>query len=185
MFWCKPDNTTSKTWNTSFGVNFKTKTVCLSEDLPVIEEPGSFTASDDWLHTWKKRHGVRQLKVCRKKLSADWFENRLESKFELYQPREQARFWAYYDTNDYLQCIKTLNVKSIEYNDFGFWSLSISIRRLILLSIMTALNECRINHQYPNIIRNKNMPQQQCCTHILEKLPPWSKNWKMLHKRQA
>ncbi|XP_045480952.1 uncharacterized protein LOC123685338 [Harmonia axyridis] len=42
--------------------------------------------------------------------------NRLESKFELYQPREQAGFRAGYSTNDHLQCLKTLIEKTIEYN---------------------------------------------------------------------
>lgn len=53
------------------GTILKQKAVSLSEELPVIEAPESFSASDGWLDRWKKRHGVRQLKVCGEKLSAD------------------------------------------------------------------------------------------------------------------
>lgn len=52
------------------GPILKQKAVNLSEELPVIEAP-DFTASDGWLHRWKKRHGIRELKVCGEKLSAD------------------------------------------------------------------------------------------------------------------
>lgn len=47
------------------------KAISISEDLPVREAPDTFTASDGWLGRWKKRHGIRNLKICGEKLSAD------------------------------------------------------------------------------------------------------------------
>jgi hypothetical protein len=47
------------------------KAISLGEELPVREAPETFTASDGWLTRWKKRHGIRQLKICGEKLSAD------------------------------------------------------------------------------------------------------------------
>jgi hypothetical protein len=47
------------------------KAISLGEELPVREAPETFTASDGWLMRWKKRHGIRQLKICGEKLSAD------------------------------------------------------------------------------------------------------------------
>lgn len=47
------------------------KALSLSEDLPLTESPLDFTASDGWLTRWKKRHGVRALRICGEKLSAN------------------------------------------------------------------------------------------------------------------
>lgn len=83
--------------------------------------------------------------------------NRLESKFELYQPREQAGFRARYGTNDHLQCLKTLIEKTIEYNRplvLTFVDFHKAFDTVELTAIIKALNECRIDHRYTNVIKN-------------------------------
>lgn len=47
------------------------KALSLSEELPLAEAPDTFTDSEGWLARWKNRHGIRQLKICGEKLSAD------------------------------------------------------------------------------------------------------------------
>lgn len=36
-----------------------------------LHDGTSFTASTGWLHNFKRRHGIRQLKICGEKLSSD------------------------------------------------------------------------------------------------------------------
>ncbi|XKL67189.1 hypothetical protein PGB90_010609 [Kerria lacca] len=40
-------------------------------DVSSILEEEQFTASNGWLDRWKKRYGIRKLKICEEKLSAE------------------------------------------------------------------------------------------------------------------
>jgi hypothetical protein len=66
------------------------KAIEIGENLPVIEAPDTFTASDGWLSRWKRRHGIRQLNICGEKLSANQAEvENFKQKFKLIMEEEE------------------------------------------------------------------------------------------------
>lgn len=76
---------------------------------------------------------------------------------DFYQPKEQAGFRSEFGTNDHLQCLKTLIEKTIEYNRplaLIFVDFKKAFDTVELPAILTALQECRIDHRYCNIIKN-------------------------------
>lgn len=91
------------------------------------------------------------------KLFTKIITKRLENKLEAYQPREQAGFRKGYGTNDHLQTIKTLIEKSIEYNKplaLIFIDFKKAFDTVELPSILNALNECRVDHRYTELLHN-------------------------------
>lgn len=47
------------------------KAKSITENLPLSKYPVEFTASVKWMNRWKKRHGIRPVKICGEKLSAN------------------------------------------------------------------------------------------------------------------
>ena len=83
--------------------------------------------------------------------------DRLETKLDFYQPKEQAGFRKNFGTNDHLHCIKGIIEKSIEYNRplvLAFVDFRKAFDTIEFNSIMKALEESRIDYRYSRLIKN-------------------------------
>lgn len=83
--------------------------------------------------------------------------NRLSTKLDFYQPTEQAGFRKGYSTIDHLHTVRTLIEKCTEYNVplyLAFVDFKKAFDTLEISSVITALQNARVDSRYINIIEN-------------------------------
>uniref|UniRef100_A0AAR5P7F6 Reverse transcriptase domain-containing protein n=1 Tax=Dendroctonus ponderosae TaxID=77166 RepID=A0AAR5P7F6_DENPD len=102
------------------------------------------------------KKGVSKVNSNIYKLFTKVLTKRLENKFEFYQSREQAGFRSGYGTNDHILAIKNMIEKCVEYNE-PLLLIFVDYEKALDIIIshgkmLEALTECRIDHQYTNII---------------------------------
>lgn len=91
------------------------------------------------------------------KLFMKVINNRLTSKFDNYQPVEQAGFRKGYSTSDHLLTMKVLVEKANEYHlpmYFAFVDYEKAFDSVELWAVEQAMNNCRIDSRYRTLIHN-------------------------------
>lgn len=91
------------------------------------------------------------------KLLSKIITSRLNNKFDLYQPVEQAGFRRGFSTQDHLQTVHSLIEKAAEYNielHMAFIDYRKAIDSLETWAILRAMEKARIDSRYTNLIRH-------------------------------
>jgi hypothetical protein len=91
------------------------------------------------------------------KLLTSILTTRLNNKFELYQPKEQAGFRKGYSTTDHLQVIHSLIEKSAEYNipiHLAMIDYKKAFDSLETWAIVRAMNRARVDSRYTDLIKS-------------------------------
>lgn len=81
--------------------------------------------------------------------------NRLDNKFEMYQPKEQAGFRKKFSTTEHLHTVRQIIEKSIEYN-INLWIAFIDFRKAFDMleswAVINAMRNARIDQRYIDLI---------------------------------
>lgn len=91
------------------------------------------------------------------KLLSKIITNRLNNKFDFYQPVEQAGFRSSFSTLDHIQTIRTLIEKCTEYNvplHLAFVDYKKAFDSLETWAVMEAMSNARIDSRYTNLIED-------------------------------